>query len=351
LTRSEELAVQRTLTLDHEMPYYQSLPNDVNIWEGAPQHVVLAKVEGYDLFFWISAYILDGRTTTGFLANRALALGSIVYLIPHDKRGRMNDNVFSVNGFDPADYLDITELLVNKVQDAVVWKIRDVKFTCRPPYWDVHGSHAGLEFDLSIKGKGPTSFFAGDFDNLLSGEKWASFDQLTTCTGHISIDGRRHEISNGYGCHEHFVSIFDDSLSVVDLFRENPTTWFVGGNNRVQFQCTAPNAQAHVLVDEKSINYIDSQITIDVLSEWIDPRNHVVLPCKWHVNMRSDDGIIDLTLSASSRANRMWALRNGYILDVWMMGTADGVFIHSDGRSIHIKDMLFTWEVPRTVCP
>jgi hypothetical protein len=53
---------------------------------------------------------------------------------------------------------------------------------------------------------------------------------------------------------------------MVDLFRAYPTTWFVGGNERIQFQCTAPNPQAHVLVDGESLKFDGRGISIDALS-------------------------------------------------------------------------------------
>jgi hypothetical protein len=60
--------------------------------------------------------------------------------------------------------------------------------------------------------------------------------------------------------------MFDESLSMVDLFRAHPTTWFVGGNERIQFQCTAPNPEAHVLVDGESLKFDGRGISIDALS-------------------------------------------------------------------------------------
>jgi hypothetical protein len=341
-----------SIKLRHELPYFEAFPNDVDVWECGPQFGVLSKVDGFDLFFWFSAYILDGRTPGGYLAERQISLGSIVVMVPQEHRGRMNDNDYIVRGFNPYDYIlfDDTDWL--ETDGSVVLQTSDVKIICTPPHWHLIGTQGDVSFDLQFNAVGPTDFFMGDFDKLLVDQQWASFSQLTKCQGHLTVRGQRHEIKDGFGCHERSISAFNEQMTIVDVFRE-PTTWIVGGNEQVQFQSTGlgPTGKAHVVVDGESFSFQDGEVTYEELETWLDPRSLVTIPCKWQVRMKSQEATFEFRAVAIGRSNRMWALRNGYVHDVWMLGCASGAFQFADGRSVAVEDMLFTWEWPHTICP
>lgn len=330
------------------MPFYQELPKDADIFEGCPEHVILAKVDGYDLLFWISAYILDGRTPDGFLAEDAAALCTMLVMVPQKERGRMNDNDFICRGFTPFEYLKTGDLKVTPERDKVVWKIKNTEFVCHPPYWEVRGSNEGIEYALEIIGTAPASWYAPGWDNIPE-MKQANFNQFTFCTGSISVGGKTYEISNGYGCHEHPVII--NSFDAEAL--RQPLYWFNGGGDELQFFTfgwgDSPEWYARVLVEGKYLAY--ENVTLDILEWWHDPRSLATIPCKWHLNMRSADGILDVHAVASGRANRVWCQRSSYALDVWILGTVNGSFLYPDGHIIPIKDMLFMVEWLRAIWP
>lgn len=342
----EKKQAQSNLEIRHELPFYHDRPEGVtDIFEGLGEQLVWAKVDGYDLMFWVAVYFHDGTSPDGVLADDVSSLSNILMIVPQKDRGKMNDNDFIATGFSPTKFYKSTDLKVDQKDDRVIMKLADVEMNCSPPHWRVRGKNELIEYDLKISGSAPTSFYIGDFDDIWNKKNQAtSFNQLTTCTGTIKFKGKTYNIGEGYGCHEHVVA-----LSVSREAFKGGMHWFNGGNQDVQFSLIhyggRPHAYGRVAVEGKYPLYEKYEdITMQVLERWHDPRSQVMVPSKWHINMRSSEGIFDVVATASGRANRPWILRHGIIHDIWILGTMNGSFIYPDGKTVPIKDELFMVE-------
>ncbi|MBI2867211.1 MAG: hypothetical protein HYX97_02610 [Chloroflexi bacterium] len=340
------LTAQSDLILRHEIPYYPQLPKDISIFESGAQQLVMATVDGQDVMFWVAPYFLHGKTPVGFLADDAATVCTMFLAVPTNLRGKMNDTDFVCQGFTPADYGKSKDLKVSTTRDKAVWTFRDMEFVCQPPHWSAKGRHGNISFDLNIIGTSPTSFFIGDFKDILK-TGVACFDQFTAARGAVTVNGKRYPIANGYGAHEHPVL----ARAVGEAF-SHQMYWFIGGGDGLQFFhfTWGPVNYGRVLVDGKFVA-ADRGMSLAVTDWWKDPRSLATIPCRWHLTQRSKDGIFDVEAVAHGRVNRIWCLRSGYVLDVWIMGTANGHFIRPDGGATPVKDVLFTVEWMRTIWP
>lgn len=338
-------APRSDLTIRHESPYYYERPKSVtDIFEGFGQQLIWAETDGYDVMFWSSVYFFDGASPDGVLASDAAGLSNILIVSPQKDRGKMNDNDFVACGFGPTKYFKSKDLRFDITDEKVVLKLADSEFVSSPPHWEVRGKNEGIEYDLKIVGSAPTSFYVGDFDHVWDGSHQTSFNQLTTSTGKISAAGKTYRIPEGYGCHEHCVA-----LSVSRDAFKGGMHWMNGGGKRVQFSLIHYEGRRHafgrVAVDDKYPVYDKwENVTMTVLERWHDPRTHVMLPCRWHINMRSSEGVFDVVAVSAARANRPWILRHGIIHDTWLLGTMNGSFIYPDGRTVPIEEELFMVE-------
>jgi len=273
--------------------------------------------------------------------------------VPKKLRGHMNDTDYICQGFSPADYGKDTELKVSSTASQVVWKYRGSEFICRPPYWTAKGKDGDLSYDLKITGTAPTSYYIGDFKKFPKEIPVADFDQFTTCTGTIKAGQKTYPIAKGFGGHEHCVSVMAMGQVFNQRATEQQMLWFVGGGDPLQFFCFSWGAHRYgrIMVGGQCLSYGDNDVTIHTLEHWKDPRSLVTMPCRWHVNMRSPKAIVDVEAVASGRINRIWAMRFGYLLDTWFLGTLNGSVLYPNGRVVPVNDVLYEVEWVRTLWP
>jgi len=66
----------------------------------------------------------------------------------------MYDNDFVRSGWHPPQYLQPEDLKIVQEDNQVTWKLEGRSYICRPPVWEVKGSHAGVEIDLTCQQSG-----------------------------------------------------------------------------------------------------------------------------------------------------------------------------------------------------
>ena|GEM_PF-5136908 len=350
------------LTLHHEQCYYPTLNKDLDKFEGWPQHLVMATVDGYHIMFFVSAYLLDGKSPGGFLADNAATLSTIFVMIPVKEQGVMHDNDFIVNGFCPNDFLKFEDLKIVSGKDKVMMKIKDVEFVSAPPYFFAKGKDTGIEFDIKVTAVGETSWYKGeDWDDIMKdadklAKKGNNFDQYTSVEGTIKAMGKTFVFKDGRGTHAHPVN----QLNLEARMRSDSCV-YIGYDKRLQFvgQSWAGIVNRgfiHLLDDGRHFVYDNgvnpkADANLIVTGTWYDPRSMFTVPYKWHANMRSPEGILDVDIAGTGRATRIFALKRAYCLDLWVMGMANGLFLLPNGDTLAIKDVLCALEFTKTCWP
>ena len=340
----------KRLSLKYERPFFATLPQDGDIFEGGHQNIVLAEADGHDVALWIAPYVLHGYTQDGMLADNAATLGIIEVHVPTKLRGSMHDSDFVCQGWMPTDFVKTDELKVDSTRSDVTWKIKDSEFRSRPSHWEVRGHSGTVGYNLSMEGLGPTAWCLGDFDRIVE-TRAVDFNQLTSCSGTITVGEKTLNITEGYGYHGHSVLVSMPGKE----YRGGTYYFFAGGTDfQLLSIVTNPGAAGHRCGHMrlgKQFFHFGSAIDVDVLEWWQDPRSLAKVPCKWQLNMQSAEGVLNLRAVASGRANRVWCLRNGYMLDVWLLGTMSGAFVHKGGEVIPIKETLFSVQCLRRIWP
>lgn len=358
----EQVQTNNPLTLHHVQCFYSMLNKNLDKFEGWPQHLITAKVDGYNIMFFISAYLIDGKSPGGFLADNAAALSIIFAMIPEEEQGMMHDNDFIATGLCPNDFLKYDDLKIISEKDKIIMKIKDVEFVSAPPYFSVKGKDTGIEFDLKVTAVGETSWYKGeDWDVIMNDtekltKKGNNFDQYTTVEGTIKAMGKTFTFKNGLGTHAHPVN----QLSLEERFR-SASCVYIGYDKGMQFvgqswAGVVNRGFVHLLDEGRHLVYDNgvnpkADANLTVTGTWYDPRSMFVVPYKWHANMRSPEGILDVDINGTGRATRIFALKRAYCLDLWVLGVANGLFLLPNGDTITIKDVLCALEFTKTCWP
>jgi hypothetical protein len=268
-------------------------------------------------------------------------MNSIHFLmLPKETRGQMLDNDYITGDESPWQTLKSDQLEIIREDERVTWRAAGREFVARPPYWELHGSHKGVELDLVTHSICPGFWYLGHFKDLATNLS-AGVDEFTQAEGTITVGGKKYEIAHAGGLYEHVALPGWDQLSLVG---EGGYLWMVGWSEDIQvfvfYMAGLNNFTGHVIVDGKAVSFHGlEQVNVDEREMWIDPRSKMVTANKWHIRLTSDEGTLDVIASNGGRTFSVNAFSNGYMGRFVSLAFMNGSFKTAAGKTVSLENV------------
>jgi hypothetical protein len=313
----------------------------VEDWYENQFHYVLGEIEDYDFFLATCLVVFKGPPGGGYkMVEDGVMNHTHFFMLPKEMRGRMLDNDFISGDSSPWQFLRGDDLTVIREEDRVVWRAAGRELIARPPYWEVRGSHKGIEMDLVMHSICPGFWYLGHFKDIAQNMS-AGVDEYTQAEGTLTVGGKKYEISHAGGLYEHVALPGWDQVDIVSRGRY---LWMVGWSEDIQiFVFYMPglnNFTGHVIVDGKPISYRGAeQVVVDERGTWADPRSSMLTACQWHIRLISDEAVLDVIANNGGRTFTVNTFSNGHLGRYQNLAFASGNFTFADGKTIPIKDV------------
>ena len=340
------------VTLQDEVSHIHELP-PTDIWEESAIALV-AETETHDVLMWNGMYILKGHGDNLWIQKDGVEHDLCLIAVPKSQRGHMSDNHFVRTGWHPTQRLPADALKIERNDDEVVWTLERESFISRPPVWQVKGEHGGVELDLTYEQKGRAIWNWGPFASAMETDR-AGYDVFATVNGTIKTGGLELKIENGQGIREH-IAVGQSCNVIRNLPPPRVMWWLYASKDGVGVNFFRPGIVdiGKIDVDGREIHFNPAagkgSISYQILETWEDPRNGYNLPIRWHLNMSSDEGVVELNIKCHGRAYFHWTVSNGVRLYCYLLCTADGfVFDAATGRKVEFKDHVMCNSFNRTI--
>ena len=111
--------------------------------------------------------------------------------------------------------------------------------------------------------------------------------------------------------------------------------------------CRPGFSYGRVYLDGKEVPFGRGEISIDELELWVDPKTAMQVPVRWHLNMNSAQGVLDMEMTACARG----ITSGGYTMRYCFMIRSHGRFFLPTGQSFPIEDMMTYMEWGRSAMP
>jgi hypothetical protein len=349
------------MSLDDEMPWRPAFPDDTQSFYDDIGWSFTAETDDLDIVVGNFIYNFQGgprNPKSQWLAD-GYVHNNLIITAPKDQRGQpMPNNNFHRTGMNPASFYDYENLELTRTDDSVTWKLGDIVYTCSPPNWHLGGRAGGVEFDVHLHQLAkPVVWSYGTRDDAPAKGIGGGYAYVGG-EGTISIGDRVLELRNIAGVHERLC--FTTGIDVIaqsgadttgfgqgiaiHLLEGDVWVWGLGSVNDLMFFLT---------VEGKELTFIPSidgsKITYTPLDPWHDRRSGLLMPTRWQVECESEEGRLELELSASGRAYYPWDMKRGYQLMYWFLCIANGSFTYPDGRSLPIENRRAQHEIVRNV--
>ena len=262
-------------------------------------------------------------------------------MIPSDRRGDMSDHHFIASGIHPSLLRKKAELKVLEHADSVTWSIEGRVYEARPQR--TGGSAESMPGWTSIS---HSSRFCPRFGPGVFGLP----NRRTDLVRHHVCGDRHHN-----GCRPNisdrcarYSGTHDLSARRSTILRTTPlTTPSIGTTWSAP---TSPSCSSDIPVRGRTwpsvhtggedIYYGTGEITHTVRDYWADRRSGLSIPSKWNLVLASPRGTLVLDIAAHGRAFLPWVMKPGLRLEIWMLATANGMFLDADGTRTLVTDQL-----------
>jgi len=348
---SEEVILGSDVPLEGEGSHINEMSKKVDYWQDNG-FAVLGKSRGRDILLWVGADIIrSGEPYGQWIAKEASVHHTCLIMLPYKDRGKMVDNDFIDTGwYAPTQYLNAADLKITENRDATIWKLQDREYISRPPYWEIKGSHAGVGCNLVLTGLGPAWWMLGAWNDLPK-RGYGGYEQICTVSGNIEVGNNVYELSEGYAMREALV--YGQKWDIMPELTKGMISTLFGCSRDVQFLAFIHHgrgfARGRVQVRGQVMYYEGSEVTLDTLEHWVDPRTGINIPGKWHLRLASPEGVLDLDIVLSGRAIWHWILSRGIAIHYLMLLVANGKLRLPHRRSTSIRDMRVWGEWSRPI--
>ncbi len=351
---AKERPASSVVTLAEEVSRASELPKDEGYYENRSTFF-WGEADGHDIML-LEGFFTFGKGDNGpyriIEGDEATILYSTVMVVPQDDEGGMVNNVFYGNWIDSRDALPNFEII--EESDRLIWKGGNRKVIVRPPYWEITGEAMGVEYDVTLGGLGPVHRPYESWDNFAethTGGFWVP----CWAEGDITYKGKKFTLESGYGTHTYM--IHGHNWDTYEMVSQAPYYWIWGMNDSLQFFTFSSAADpglysdGFVWNDGTQIRFAPSQVAIDELEFWDDPQSGLRWPCRWHINMNSEEGLLDVNVRGRCRGIFCSLTRKGAEIHYGIFARANGRFFYPDGRSIPIENMMLYVERGRNLMP
>jgi hypothetical protein len=341
------------VTLDDETDQYKVLPFDeTDLWEETA-FALVGESGDYDILLWTAGYILKGNGRGVWIDKDAAEHDIMFIAVPKANRGRMTDNDFVRAGWHQTERLDPSKLRIERKSDEVIWHFEDQQFVAKPPLWQAKGSYGGLKLDLSFRQMGRPLWHWGPFSQAAKTDR-AGYDLFARVDGTIKAGDQTFTIEKGQGVREHIL-VGQSADPIRNLPAPRMMYWLYLTKDDIGINFFRPGIVdiGAVYVGERPIKYNPAagqgSVSYQTLEYWPDPRNGFHLPVRWHLNMTSTEGVVDLDITCHGRAYEYWNLNNGVRMYCYQLCVANGFLFLPDGRKVEFKDHVMLNSFNRTI--
>lgn len=258
--------------------------------------------------------------------------------VPWDRQ-EMEDNPFISHRIDP--FVRHDDFKIIREPDRVIWQAGDRQYIARPPFWDIKGTHLGVDVDITMEQISSPDWYIGVWEDLPTHGRGGR-DVWAKAWGTIKAGGKTYELEDNSFCtHEHVVTGERWTVTAIDspiqyfmhTFRSDDMhIWLYA---RPDF--SAPYARI-LFTDGTEVYYHGEAISIKMEDFWVDPQTQIRVPVKFRVDLNSPKGKVELTLKAYGRALYLYSLMMAERIHYDLFVHSDGRFISPDGKVTPIVD-------------
>ncbi|MDD5094359.1 MAG: hypothetical protein PHV74_08285 [Dehalococcoidia bacterium] len=328
------------VTLEDQLSYKDKLPKGQSYFENCG-FMVLGECEEHDISL-VTCIFRAGGGRQGPWQVDDIFKGQTTFLVePKGQTGKMHNNDFIGNRTWAMDHWTGGE--VRQTKDEVIWQLGNRQHICRPPYWEVKGEHMGVDCNLTLGGLGDAAYHKGKYTDLAKNGV-AGYEQPMWVEGTITAQGKTYTLKKGFGVQEKFTQ---PAWDLAQTLTEQAYYWVWWASDSVRifiyYFPSMGRTYSNVVVDGKEIPFAEngkSNISLDELEWWIDPKTKMQVPVRWHFNLQSKNGVVDLMLAASSRTFYGYLTQAGATIHYGLHAHSNGRLFLPDGRIIPLDNMM-----------
>jgi hypothetical protein len=342
------------VTLKDQLSFAEQLPAGLSYLENNG-FMIMGETDDGDEVSLVSCIMRVGGGVNGPWQVEDAFKGQTTFLAtPKQHAPGMRNNDFIGNRTWATDAWSRAEIV--ETADSVTWTQGNRRHICRPPYWEIQGSHMGIEFDLLLTGIGDAAFHKGRYSDLKA-NNIAGFEHPLCAEGTIKANGKTYRLrkDRSFGCQEKFTQPAFDLAAVL---RGETYYWVWWANERVRifiyYYPQMRRTYSHVTLDGQEIQFMEngqSAISMKELEYWIDPQTRLQVPVKWHFNMKSAQGNIDMDIEASTRTYYSYLTQSGATMHYGLHSHSQGEMRLANGTNVALTDMRSYVEHGWTVIP
>ena len=329
------------VTLEDQLSYKDKLPPGVAYFENNG-FMVMGQTEDHEISLGACIFRAGGGRQGTWQVEDTFKGQTTFTAVPKDKTGKMHNNDFIGNRTWATD--PWTGGSIRRTGDAVIWQLGKRQHICRPPYWEIRGEHMGVACNLVMGGLGEVAYHKGKYADLATNGR-AGYEQPLWVEGTITAGGRTYTLQKAFGCQEKFTQ---SAWDLAQTLTERPYYWVWWASDSVRifiyYFPSLGRSYSSVVVDGQAIPFADeagnSNITMDELEWWTDPRTQMSIPIRWHFKLDSPNGVVDMMLSASSRAFYSYLTQSGASIHYGMHAHSNGQFSFPDGHMVPLNNMM-----------
>ena len=314
---------------------------------------VIAQCDGYDIYVWEAVYIFKGgpaRPLSQWLGD-GVADHTMIVIAPTAWRGTgMHDNHYLRLGMSTSEYLAHEDLRIDETDTSVTWRLGNMTYVSEltTGTHSVVGTHGEVHYDLTFE-QLPGTTTVPIFGELEQADevRAAGAYSYSRCRGTLQIGDRTFAIKDGQGLHEH---IAFSECPAWDVTAIGPKRDMAGGGVYGSFRNDELVVQIHsetpaestvvVATGEETIVFTDDAVELRRVTDWVDPKNGVSVPCRWHIRCTSDDGTVELDVNGYARGGWPWELKRSILWQELILATANGTFTDRAGRQYLVDEVV-----------
>ncbi|OCK73471.1 hypothetical protein K432DRAFT_447816 [Lepidopterella palustris CBS 459.81] len=311
--------------------------------------VVRAKAtNGEDVHLWMFIYqqkgpevIIDGNITQTLLVSAKFGPGEdkVIQDRPYVNKGQNID-----------DYLPYGSMKVTEKDDETEWTNGGRVMICKPPNWQVKGTHAGVKVDLHFKQRGKAFYHCGQFEKLGATQGIAGYIVHCFVNGTIETGGRTLEIEHGHGIHERII-MYGKVPPRIDYMTGRGSNWIHGFGKEFSWYILnadgSRDATCMVNIDGKTYGVRGENARVEEIGFWLDPKTNQVNPCKWRIECTVEAGSFTAIVNGYGRGYYNWIRRGGVLCVHQYVADSKAKFTRTDGSVIE-EDQVASLEYMRT---
>lgn len=320
--------------LDEYLDHRAMVRSDQVLWENNGWSL-RGTAGSREFLLWTSPYLLAGYPGGPFRLSRASVMQTTMVFADDPERPLDSPNEFVSVGWEPDELGDWSHWEVKRDEAGLSWRSPSREFRTSPEGWEIHGSHAGVATELSLRPAGSALWLARRESRLDDrGDRW--FIGKARASGCLEIGGRRLDV-DGQAMHERHVHM-NARYNPVTLLQNRGVTWHTGYGDGIEYMVLARPSLGHnwgraEIGDAVLDTAQGAAVAINELEHWVDPESGIRIPRRWELVLADTTSRLVVTTVAHARAFYLWSfLRDGVTVLHWWLCTTSADFVAGSRR-------------------